>query len=519
MEETNASEAVFRFLDLPREIRNIIYCYLLLSKHVFKRVPNPEFYNWQSGSGDLNLPVREYNYGRRRGALQCRNAWIEDSLYTMGLLRVNHQLFAEASTIFHLENTWLVVHFGTRGITQGLLAAGFSLFPYEGKPIVGGEQLHLWVDHPQWANDSGETIMMSMETAVKFPGVLCIAQGLSELRLHFDLSSIRNAASPEFGQVLDAFHKLRGVGQAVVSNDDVGFLKPECLRSMEIDPFGPWYGQEENGPMVMEDLVQELKDSMGHAQQRAQTHQWQNVADECETSLARVAQFYFVYHSIVLRRRYSRMYVTMIDVVMQHLELVIKAKMELCQYHCVLRYTHHIKGVLVCQNKALFDCYRGLAYARLGQRLKALNLLKENADALLTARYWDRAPPSDLSEDRAAFIWLIQVEIEHLQENPNGTDSELGGATKVLENQKLTYLQSGMGGSAVTRENLVGSTLIHGSSIIQKKKEFKSINKRCSSLCDKSQLLSLLKLKLGSGTDCEDLYKLEPTFEGLSLPQ
>ena len=171
MEQKHACEAVFRFLDLPREIQDMIYRYLLLSKYVTKWSPNPRFYNWSGGTSLLGLSLRARSHGDDPGALHCQNAWIETSFYNIALLRVNHQLHEEAFEIFHNENKWLIVRFGRLGIAQGLVAAAFDLFFCRQEPLIGGEKLYLRVDFLQRTSvDNEEVILMSIESAVQLPG-------------------------------------------------------------------------------------------------------------------------------------------------------------------------------------------------------------------------------------------------------------------------------------------------------------------------------------------------------------
>ena len=66
----DTADEVFRFLDLPRELRDQIYRYLLVSEHVEQDFPNPAY---DHDPAESKLMRRAYPAPDARGALRSQN--------------------------------------------------------------------------------------------------------------------------------------------------------------------------------------------------------------------------------------------------------------------------------------------------------------------------------------------------------------------------------------------------------------------------------------------------------------
>ena len=92
-----------RITDLPAEIRNEIYRYLLATDYVRERSKNPELREFGGIALGYHRPEHKY-----AGSLRCQNVWIERSCYSLNILRVSRQIYQESSQIFS-NNSWICV--------------------------------------------------------------------------------------------------------------------------------------------------------------------------------------------------------------------------------------------------------------------------------------------------------------------------------------------------------------------------------------------------------------------------
>ena len=171
-----------------------------------------------------------------------------------------------------------------------------------------------------------------------------------------------NATSPAFRQVIQGFRRLRGVGQVLVSLDSHGLLRPESIGLMESDPFGLgflWQERYRIRRRAMRDLTHEVEMGLHHALHCAQGEMWQEVAEDCECSLAYVANYLFVYHDVTLEVNYETPW-CIYDVVMGLLELVVIAKIRLRRYSCVEKYTFHAIRIGNGSDQRIMNCYDAL---------------------------------------------------------------------------------------------------------------------------------------------------------------
>lgn len=83
-------ETHMRFSDLPAEIRNEIYRYLLATDDVRERTKNPELREFGGIALGYHRPKHKY-----AGSLRCQNVWIERSCYSLNILRTSRQIYQE----------------------------------------------------------------------------------------------------------------------------------------------------------------------------------------------------------------------------------------------------------------------------------------------------------------------------------------------------------------------------------------------------------------------------------------
>ena len=71
------------------------------------------------------------------------------------------------------------------------MAAKVNCFRHKQEMSVEGNNLNVWVDYSHKEGDTIEnTIIMSLESAIQFPGALFTVKGLTPLRLKFEFQGI-----------------------------------------------------------------------------------------------------------------------------------------------------------------------------------------------------------------------------------------------------------------------------------------------------------------------------------------
>lgn len=132
-----ANLETFPFLDLPLEIRYMIYRYALVSNHVVRQKKNtPYLIMTPVGvSRALYTPAIQQPAAARPprlprvGTIRCGTNTRDILDYQMSILRVNHQLYQEALTIFQQENFWVLVRINKSGFGKQMKDLGFTVFP------------------------------------------------------------------------------------------------------------------------------------------------------------------------------------------------------------------------------------------------------------------------------------------------------------------------------------------------------------------------------------------------------
>ncbi|CAD6577903.1 MAG: 3-isopropylmalate dehydrogenase [Alectoria sarmentosa] len=229
--EAELDGEVFHFLDLPREIRDKIYGYLLIGELVEQRIPNPDYDPSPTGItlSDRRL-IGGYANPKQR-VIRTQNTFIHILAYSFSISRVSHQVYEEASLVFDLRNFWILVRVDIKDFGKGLKAHGFAVVPCEvPDSIHRNVVLHAVASFPPEdtprevpSNDS-DTFLMTIEGHDQLPRALGTIFWSSERVLYRSLRP-QLASQPELEErLLRPF--LKGHGRSVKGT----FAQPKDLQ-------------------------------------------------------------------------------------------------------------------------------------------------------------------------------------------------------------------------------------------------------------------------------------------------
>ena len=324
-----------RFTDLPAEIRDEIYRYLLATDYVRKRRKNPEFREF--GGVALGYHHPEHIYG---GCLRCQNVWIERSCYSLNILRVSRQIYQESSQIFS-KNSWIFVRVNRSLFASHLKGHGFNAFRINSTQGMKVSILALTVRFPTHFPPSrlgwgSSTFVMSTTDAGRLQRALSTATGLVKMKFTF---IARHDFPKESNPITEAFLDLRGVGIASVC----GPGSRHSLGMMARIISTPLVSTSVHKDAYLELAQGRVRNSLSEAQAYRTNQEWHKTAAKCKTSMVYIIDFFSVYFTGI--RRISTQWSLLYDTYEILLTMLVEATFWIGDYDSVVSISEHVRGV------------------------------------------------------------------------------------------------------------------------------------------------------------------------------
>ena len=342
-----------RITDLPAEIRNEIYRYLLATDYVTKRKMNPML----KGFGRLILRYdRERPILRHAGHLRCQNVWIERSYYSLNILRVSRRIYQESSQIFS-DNSWIFVRVNRSFFASALRMRGFNAIRLNSTQGMKVSILALSIRFPPSQFDSGsDTFVMSTTDAGKLQRALSTVTGLEEIKLTF-------IASPDFPKqsnpITKAFSDLRGVGIASVCGPGSRHSLGMMIRTIS----ATLASTSDNKDAIMDLAQGRVRNSLSEAQAHQSNQEWHKTAAQCETSMAYIIDCHSIYFRRI-RRDYKK-WRFLDNTYRMLLTMLVEATFWIGDYDAVISYTEHVEGTNSGRNPILVGSVRDFRHRAL----------------------------------------------------------------------------------------------------------------------------------------------------------
>ena len=321
-----------RFTDLPAEIRDEIYRYLLATDYVRKRIKNPGF--GEFGGMELGYHHPEYIAADHR--IRCRNVWIERSCYSLNILRVSRQIYQESSQIFS-KNSWIFVRVNRSIFVKDLKDRGFNAIRIKCTQGMKASILALTIRFPpQQFRSRSDTFVMSTTDAGKLQRALSTMTGLGEMKLTF---IARHDFPKESNPITEAFLDLRGVGIASVcgpgSRHSLGMMARTISTRL--------VSTSVHKDAILELAQGRVRNSLSEAQAYQTNQEWHKTAAKCETSMVYIIDFFSVYFKGI--RRASTQWSLLYDTYQILLTMLVEATFWIGDYDAVVSISEHVQGV------------------------------------------------------------------------------------------------------------------------------------------------------------------------------
>lgn len=234
----NPEVSVFRFFDLPAEVRNQIYRELLLTRNAISRAPNPKFFIFYRPESPLyvdedpEVGEGQDEYLPEVGTVVSENIHVEKSTCSMALLRVNRQMYREASHIFS-ENIWVRVHMNKAGLGRDLKSRGYNV-QAEGWRYRHNVKraLDIHIRNPTGNNQGADSFLISLAAIAQLPRALFTLVGFTSLEFTIP---VRPQFQGKFGpesEIVTAFRQLQVTKPVKISEDD--FVFEELAFAMHV---------------------------------------------------------------------------------------------------------------------------------------------------------------------------------------------------------------------------------------------------------------------------------------------
>lgn len=359
-------KGIFRFLDLPIEIRNDIYRFLLNGNYISRRVPNLDYESSKTESEPIgNRPEPQV---AAVGTLRCHNVWRETQEYCTEILRVNKQVHEEAAAIFLNENNWITVNVNKSGFGAEMKRRGFGVLYCGNLDHIEYPILKVSINFPSLrSRRETDTFLMSVALLNRLPRALWTTVGMREMEIRLELHPIFASISQEKeDNVLYCFYRLRGVRKAIL----VGGNQEKHKTMIPIELTTPHVDAN--------DILQDLKVMVGIFNAGWKRGQRQEIADLAEITIAFLSDCYKVYGTEFISTN-DQAFHDICSATIRLAEGIAEARMDLGQYHSVIKYSNYAMKILPISPKrrANLLVLQGEAQGALGKDTKLIRNLLE----------------------------------------------------------------------------------------------------------------------------------------------
>ena len=410
---------IFRFLDLPPEIRNEIYRLLLTLAGAYKCRPNPEFLKLEIESEPTSKAFAAANltWGEDwdedpeeicpKELERCQNTRKETLEYELAILRVNKKIHWEAASIFRHENTWIAFRFGLAGYAESFKDRGFGVIPYKSCSIswpILTVNVHTRTPRRPRQMNGTDAFLAPTLTLNSVIRALWTLSGSTEMRFELDINHTFAKHCPETAKnVLQAFYGLRGGGHRTTAgfvrgtDQDDNQLLIACLCS-----------RHRSGKSILD----VMKYKLSRAEDAAQNGRWETATRLAEEALAFLCDSYKMYCEYFVDGEPKIYYPHHLRVLIKLASLLSEANLILGEPEATVKYAGYglrLNPLIVEERRQLLD-FRAKALAALGrneqsrldsieaQELSQLNATEAQGAGELPYIDDDRDRPSEMDE-------------------------------------------------------------------------------------------------------------------------
>ena len=295
------------------------------------------------------------------GTVRCQNIWIQTVEHHTAVLRVNHQIHEEASSIFKSENAWVTVHVNKSGFGAAIKSLGFGVVHCGDISKFPRSVLNIGVTFPSLIElGEADTFVMAALCLSQLPRALWTVKGIEEMSLYIDIDArFANNPSNE-SALLQCFRQIRGVKNAVVQGASSKEFNTELPRLM-MKPYAD-----------DEDISLDMQHALEHGCQALQHQNYDEAEGVMEASLAFLADCFRVHSSYPLLTRDDTVKLHTVTVQLA-LNLAI-VKNHMGKYQHAIKYINYAMTIqpISQADKCTALLQRGRAYAGLKQDNKAV---------------------------------------------------------------------------------------------------------------------------------------------------
>lgn len=206
-------------MKFPAEIRNEVYRLVLLTQNVATDEPNSDgiFTTSEEGESIGSVEPREVAEVAV-GTIRSESSRMYTLEYQIAILLTSRQIYREAWSIFHLENTWTVVCFNKTGIGKEIKGRGF--------PVATGDNLQRHVKFPVMKvtvvfpslddKKQSDTLVVATVHLKQLMRALWTVKGASEMEVTIHVQPQWSKNSPDARSLLRPFLKLRSIKRLII---------------------------------------------------------------------------------------------------------------------------------------------------------------------------------------------------------------------------------------------------------------------------------------------------------------
>ena len=371
-----SKRSIFRFFDLPSELRDQIYREALLTQNAVSRVPNPDFFVFDDPEGPFHMVDEEGPKPRSiydAGDVLHENIHLERSTCNMALLRVNQQMHQEAKSVF-LENIWVGIHINKPGFARQLKDRGYNV-QTEGWGRKGKVKraldinIHIGFFPRKWEREGKDSFLISLSAIGQLPRAFHTVDKFEYFNLTFSVRpDFRGRFSPD-SELIKVFSQLQVVPLVKVPQNEFAFKAMAFAMSVVNLDLRQTNGLVLNFGLLKDHILSRVHENFSAAQEAYRNALWYKAADECELSLA-----YMIGTLLAHGGRICGFFdQAFANIFCETLLILAEAKMRIGAYACVIKYATHF--LIVCSDNsggvATMLYLRGRAYAAMGEHSMA----------------------------------------------------------------------------------------------------------------------------------------------------